>query len=323
MKSILNKSKGYERFLEILPSKERARFFVYFILLSLTFWTSTKLSNSFTLEQSFPIKWINIPKGYMLPLTNQQINASITASGVDIFLYRLLNKTIEISLSQANFSGNKGQVNLLNQQFLIQKQFFDNTKLDFINPGFLTFDFNLLGEKLLPIDPKVQINLRAGYLLDSDVKIIPDSILIRGSNSILDTLTSIKSKLIILNDVHENLKRKVSLQSVSELELLESKTTLHLAVSRYSEKEFTLNINVVNLPNGIRVKLFPPKAKVRVTLPLSILRTVKASDFNLVVDYNSILQKEDSQLKLKIIGKPPAVKKLTLNPKKVNYLIRK
>ena len=74
---------------------------------------------------------------------------------------------------------------------------------------------------------------------------------------------------------------------------------------------------------GTRVKLFPPKAKVKVTLPLSVLRTIKASDFNLVVDYNNIFTDEEKKLDLIMVRRPTSVKKLILEPKKVNYLIRK
>jgi len=69
--------------------------------------------------------------------------------------------------------------------------------------------------------------------------------------------------------------------------------------------------------------LFPPNAKVRSTLPLTLLGTVKASDFSLVVDYQTIVSSKEKQLELKMVGQPPAVKKLIWEPKYVNYLLRK
>ena len=55
-------------------------------------------------------------------------------------------------------------------------------------------------------------------------------------------------------------------------------------------------IEVINVPLGERVKLFPPNAKVRATLPLTLLGTVKASDFSLVVDYEAIVSSKEKQL---------------------------
>ena len=320
---MFNNPKGLESFLEVLPSKGRLRFFLFFLLLSFTFWTSTKLSNTYIVEESFSIIWTNIPNGIIPSSENQQMNVSISASGIDILIYRLINKSINISLSQADFSGEKGLIDLRGQDFFIKKQFFENTKLNILNPLFLEFKFSRLEEKVFTVVPQIEINLRAGYLIDSSLKVTPDSILVRGPKSILDTLNSIQSESIIADDLYENFRKKVSLRSIPEIQLSESKVTVEVAVSRYTEKEFLLNVEVINLPLGTRVKLFPPKAKVRVTLPLSVLRTIKTSDFNLVVDYNNIFKDVEKKLDLIMIRRPSSVKKVILEPKKVNYLIRK
>ena len=320
---MFNNPKGLESFLEVLPSKGRFRFFLFFLLLSFTFWTSTKLSNTYIVEESFSIIWTNIPNGIIPSSENQQMNVSISASGIEILIYRLINKSINISLSQADFSREKGQVDLRGQEFFIQKQFFENTKVNILDPLFLEFKFSRLEEKMFIVVPQIEINLRAGYLIDSSLKVIPDSILVRGPKSILDTLNSIQSESIIANDLYRNFSKKVSLTSIPEIQLSESKVTVEVAVSRYTEKEFLLNVEVINLPLGTRVKLFPPKVKARVTLPLSVLRTIKASDFNLVVDYNNIFTDEEKKLDLIMVRRPSSVKKVILEPKKVNYLIRK
>lgn len=320
---MFNNPKGLESFLEVLPSKGRFRFFLFFLLLSFTFWTSTKLSNTYIVEESFSIIWTNIPNGIIPSSENQQMNVSISASGIEILIYRLINKSINISLSQADFSREKGLIDLRGQEFFIKKQFFENTKLNILNPLFLEFKFSRLEEKVFTVVPQIEINLRAGYLIDSSLKVTPDSILVRGPKSILDTLNSIQSESIIADDLYENFRKKVSLRSIPEIQLSESKVTVEVAVSRYTEKEFLLNVEVINLPLGTRVKLFPPKAKVRVTLPLSVLRTIKASDFNLVVDYNNIFKDAEKKLDLIMIRRPSSVKKVILEPKKVNYLIRK
>ena len=320
---MFNNPKGLESFLEVLPSKGRFLFFLFFLLLSFTFWTSTKLSNTYIVEESFSIIWINIPNGIIPSSENQQMNVSISASGIEILIYRLINKSINISLSQADFSGEKGLIDLRGQDFFIKKQFFENTKLNILNPLFLEFKFSRLEEKVFTVVPQIEINLRAGYLIDSSLKVTPDSILVRGPKSILDTLNSIQSESIIVDDLYENFRKKVSLRSIPEIQLSESKVTVEVAVSRYTEKEFLLNVEVINLPLGTRVKLFPPKAKVRVTLPLSVLRTIKTSDFNLVVDYNNIFKDAEKKLDLIMIRRPSSVKKVILEPKKVNYLIRK
>jgi len=318
-----NKRGGLDTFLNQLPSKGRFRFFLLFVLLSFTFWTSTKLSKSYQVAQSFPILWTEVPLGIILTDTPQKITLSLTASGIEILFYRMTNKTITISLKQVDFSSNNAQVDLSNQSFLIEQQLFDDSVLNQINPSQLNLDFSRLDQKLLAVTPQTEIKLRAGYLSDSPLKTIPDSILVRGPKALLDTIDGIKTQFFQAIDVHESVEMEVQLQSTPGLQFSVDKVRLSQSVSRYSEKEFNLMIEVINVPLGERVKLFPPNAKVRATLPLTLLGTVKASDFSLVVDYEAIVSSKEKQLELKMVGQPPAVKKLIWEPKYVNYLLRK
>jgi len=318
-----NKGEGLEPLLRRLPSQGRLSFFLLFVLLSFIFWTSTKLSNSYTLEQAFAIQWIDIPAGIVPADNTQPIALSITATGIEILLYRILDKSIRLSLKGAEFQTKVGKLNLGSQKFLIQQQLFENTILNQVNPIQLEIAYSRLGEKRIAVDPQVQIQLRPGYLSDSPVQSIPDSVLVRGPQSILDTLTVIATKLVKARDVYKSLNQSIALIKHPQLQIAHEKVELTLAVSRYSEKEFSLDIDVINLPEGTRVKLFPPVVKVRATLPLSVLSTVKEKDFKLVVDYNNIQLETKKELKLQMVSQPPGVKKVIWDPISVNYLIRK
>ena len=100
---MLKKIEGNKRFKKRFPSKNRLHFFLFFVFISFSFWISTKLSNSYTIEQIFNIEWINIPESIVISENNKKLNTSITASGVEIILYRLFNNNLKIDLIQANF----------------------------------------------------------------------------------------------------------------------------------------------------------------------------------------------------------------------------
>ena len=71
------KKNEFEKVLRLLPSKERFKFFFLFVLLSFIFWFSTKLSNTYQLEQSFSIHWKNIPKGIVIDNDSSELGLSI------------------------------------------------------------------------------------------------------------------------------------------------------------------------------------------------------------------------------------------------------
>ena len=91
----------------------------------------------------------------------------------------------------------------------------------------------------------------------------------------------------------------------------------------FAEKEFNIPIELINQPEGVKVKLFPPKTKVRATIPMSVIGNIRVSDFRLIADYNQILNGQTQKLELFIQKKPSGVKQIILEPNEVNYLIRK
>ena len=56
---------------------------------------------------------------------------------------------------------------------------------------------------------------------------------------------------------------------------------------------------------------------------MTIIGNVGVSDFRLIADYNKILNGQTQKLELYVQKKPAGVKQIILEPKEVNYLIRK
>ena len=320
---MINNGKEIEVLLERLPSKGRLRFFLFFVFISFFFWISTKLSNTYTIEQSFSINWNDVPEGIIISDKEYKLNTSIKASGIELIFYRLFLNELNVSLKEAKFNSAKGTVNTERQRFFVEQQLFNNTILNQISPVSLEFEYSNLEKKNVPIIPKIEFNLRPGYLLDKPLLSIPDSIIISGPKILLDSIHNIETQFFSYDDIFEPFSYIVKLKKIPKIQMPIDEVKINLSVSRYSEKEFILPIEILNLPKDKRVKLFPPKVKVKVTLPVSIISTVKDSDFSLVVDYNEIIYDKTRELQLSINKQPPAIKQIILEPKKVNFLIRR
>ena len=320
---MLKKIEGNKRLKKRFPSKNRLHFFLFFVFISFSFWISTKLSNSYTIEQIFNIEWINIPESIVISENNKKLNTSITASGVEIILYRLFNNNLKIDLIQANFELDYLSLNLENQKFLIQQQLYSNTLLNQFTPSLVKIKFSRLSEKKIPIIPKTRINLRAGYLTDSNVISKPDCIIVRGPKILLDSIYYAETIAYNQEDVYKSISKKINLSPIEGANFSKDFVDIELSVSRYSEKEFNIPIELINQPEGVKVKLFPPKTKVRATIPMSVIGNIRVSDFRLIADYNQILNGQTQKLELFIQKKPRGVKQIILEPNEVNYLIRK
>lgn len=315
--------KGIEKLIKRLPNKSRFRFFFLFLFISFSFWTSTKLSKEYQLVQPFFVKWKEIPKGVILKSESVEINLTINASGIEILWYRLFNKELEVSLGELDFSFSDTVLNFEDQYFNIQQQLLNSSKLIQISPTLFPIQYSKMDSKWISIDPQINIQFRHGYLGEQEIKVIPDSVLVRGSQAILDTLRTIKTLEFNVSDVHQTIDQKIELQSLIGLQYDYNQTDLYWPVLQYSEKTLKIPIEVIHLPIGDKVKLFPPEATVRVTLPLLLVNSINPIDFSLAIDYNDILDGEPPELELKLQKQPLSVKKIIWMPKTVNYLIRR
>ena len=317
------KKNEFEKVLRQLPSKDRFKFFFLFVLLSFIFWFSTKLSNTYQIEQSFSINWNNIPKGILLNHDSSELGLSITASGTEILWYRLFKNKINLVLNKNVFIGKEDIVSIDNELFNIQQQLLDNTILNQITTPVIKIAYVRLGVKKVKISSEPTLKFRAGYLSDSPPTIDPDSLLVRGSQDVLDTLTMVKTVSFIMEDVFESFQKVIVLENLTNLQYDIQEVNIKQEISRYSEKEFILPIEITNIPKSVRVKLFPPTAIIKVTMPLTLLNDFNAMDFMLVVDYELILKNELTHLPIRLVKQPSQVKKVIWEPKTVNYLIRK
>ena len=317
------KKNEFEKVLRQLPTKDRFKFFFLFVLLSFIFWFSTKLSNTYQIEQSFSIHWNNIPKGIVLNHDSSELGLSITASGIEILWYRLFKNKINLVLNKNIFIGKEAFVSIDNERFNIQQQLFDNTILNQITTPVIKIAYARLGVKKVKITSDPILKFRAGYLSDSPLTISPDSLLVRGSQDVLDTLTIVKTVSFIMEDVFESFQKVIALEDLTNLQFDIKEVNIKQEVSRYSEKQFILPIEIINIPKSVKVKLFPPTGTLKATMPLTLLNGFNARDFMLVVDYELILKNELTHLPIRLVKQPSQVKKVIWEPKTVNYLIRK
>ena len=317
------KKNEFEKVLRQLPTKDRFKFFFLFVLLSFIFWFSTKLSNTYQIEQSFSIHWNNIPKGIVLNHDSSELGLSITASGIEILWYRLFKNKINLVLNKNIFIGKEAFVSIDNERFNIQQQLFDNTILNQITTPVIKIAYARLGVKKVKITSEPILKFRAGYLSDSPLTISPDSLLVRGSQDVLDTLTIVKTVSFIMEDVFESFQKVIALENLTNLQFDIKEVNIKQEVSRYSEKQFILPIEIINIPKSVKVKLFPPTGTLKATMPLTLLNGFNARDFMLVVDYELILKNELTHLPIRLVKQPSQVKKVIWEPKTVNYLIRK
>ena len=316
-------NRGIESVLKKLPNKSRFQFFLFFVILSLTLWTSTKLSKVYQVVQPFSISWVDIPKGIVLNAAPTQIKLSISASGMEILWYRLFKRRLKISLKEIEFTPNTQVVTFEPRYFELQQQLLGDTQLNQITPSLFPLPYHTITSKKLPVMPSVSIDFRPGYLAVDRFKVIPDSILVYGTPVLLDSIKSMKTEEFKAEDVHQTIDHELVILPFEGIEFEVNRVRLYGDVLPFSEKTIEVPVQIQNKPEGIKIKLFPPNINLVTTAPLDVLGNLGPNDFTLAVDYNQIKTGISNRLEIKILKQPSKVKKINWEPTTVNFLVRK
>lgn len=89
-----------------------------------------------------------------------------------------------------------------------------------------------------------------------------------------------------------------------------------------SEMEFEVGLKQRNLPDSLSLLLFPSKAKVLCELPLSKFELLDRTDLVFVVDFQDY-EEGKARLPIKLESKPPYVSVKSIEPKRVEIILKK
>lgn len=304
--------------------KKRLRFFSFFFALSFLFWIITKLSNTYNSSVEFAVNFVDIPELIVLDQHyDTKIKADITASGFELLIYHYFNNIINVSIQNADYSGDLAKVDLMGQKFSLQQQFYQNATLNLISPPNLTFSFDELKRKKIPVAPPKKVNFKPGYDRTGDWVIVPDSIWVYGASQKVDTLRRLFIEPLSDEYIDYNINENARVLPLDQIKYETEIVLLKAGVKRFTEKSLEVLINIKNLPDSLAIKLFPQSLNVTFLVLIDKAEGINAADFNFICDFNQVQTNKKNALDVFLEVEPIGVTNVRWKPKKVDYLIRK
>jgi hypothetical protein len=305
-----------------LARKQKTKVFLIFILISFLFWGITKFSKNYSALVFFDVKYVNTPDLIVVESSYKIIEGYINTSGFQLLLYRLIPKKIKVDISLANFKESKGILDLTSQRRSLDDQI-SGSFLSFENDQ-LVFNYSKLTNKKVKVSVNTDFIYSLGYNNMNDARVEPDSVYVSGPESIINNLNFISTILIKKENISNNIKTIVSLENKDSLvKIRPNKVLFQESIKRFTEKDFEIFINLINVPDSIEIKLFPEKVKLTASFPIDLIEKVKKENFELVFDYLSTENGKFESVPINLINTPEFSRNVRWIPKTISYLIKK
>ena len=309
--------------------KERVFVFLICLALSSFLWFLSVLDKHYTDRISVPVGYINLPKNKKpsgsLP---KKLDLTVNASGYTILQHKLRLVFSPLLLDVDELTNNnleskyisKYSISTNNHREDIAKQISSEMQIISIRPDSIHFNMSPLVDRKIRIHPVVKLTFDKEYTLKKPPFTNPDSVLVRGPQNILDTLSAVNTKAYEYKKLSHNLLRDVKLDILPELVSSTKQVLLNIAVEQYTEVTFEIPVNIINAPDSLIIKTFPGKVKVICRVGLSQYSKLSKNGFKAIINYKKRSQ-VNSKLSVQIDHYPEAVLSADYFPKEVDYII--
>ncbi len=300
--------------------------FLFFLLVATIFWVLTKFSREFTATMQAKINYENIPETAALSEKNiYNITFDLTANGFEILFYKFKNLTIDVPV--ASYYTKESESFTISKNELLQmvaSNFNRNLVVKNLSVDQLDVSLDPIILKKVRVIAKTAISFENGFKAVDSIKTIPDSVTISGPSGSLKKINAIATDLISLKAVEKDISEMVKIPRPSKevISVKPNKVELKLAVAEYSQGEFTLPVEVINLPPDIEIKLVPQTITITFDVSVDDFAKISKENFRVVCDYSK--RNEDENFMLPLLEKKPQnIINVMFEPKKIDFFIFK
>ena len=302
--------------------------FLLFIILSVVFWFMTKLSKEYDSTLEYPVSYINLPEDKLLQEAPVEvIEIHVKTTGFKLISATFFPTELKIDVSNLNWKSSTDYYLLLSQQKLaIQKQMKTGVEIDFFINDSIYFNLGKLKNKKVPVKPLLDLSYATGFELNGNITTVPDSILISGPESILDTINFVSTKLLQIKKLNNSIDQTIEIErfsSDSNVKLQQKNIKIIANVEKYTEGTLEIPFEVLNLPENNIINTFPKVVKVTYKVALSNFNKIDFTSFLIHCDYQVSQKNNLSYLIPILVEKSPMVKYVRMSPMKIDYIINK
>lgn len=297
-------------------------FFICFVIAAL-FWFLLVLTKEYNSTVDVKATYVDFPSGLIqsnrLP---EKFRLNIKASGYNLITF---DESNGLNVDVAKLIEPKQGLQKISSRALthdIAQQLGNDVSIISVEPDTLEFSLNYSTSIKLPVKPNLDITFDRQF--DSvSLRVIPDSVTVIMPASYKGNIGSIETELIKAQSLKASLKKTVHLFAPEGTALDTSQAEVFLEVEKFTEGAAQVPVEMVNVPEGYSVKIYPDQVTVKYLVSLSHYADIKPEMFHVTVNAAGASSDTDEKLDVNIISSPKGVRSVTCQPQQVDFILKK
>ncbi len=308
----------------------RVLVFFFFLLLSVLFWFLTAMNQEYEASISYPVRYMRFPeKKVLVNDIPDKLELSVIAGGYTLLRYQLQSRIDPIIFDVNSFSlntvlGDPSTLYILTSyaKDRIAKQLSEIEILN-ISPDSLFFQFADKASKKVPVEPDINISFEKQYMQVGPYLVEPDSVTISGPETFIDTIEVVATEAVIMSDANRSFDMELEMQPLHKVEFDPFEVWIQVPIEKFTEASVKVRIEVINMPESLLLRPFPPAVTISCQIGLSAYETLNEHLFRAVIDYAEVGNMLGNKLQVQIIKMPVYIQSVNFTPKSVEYIVER
>ncbi|MFK7904497.1 MAG: CdaR family protein [Chitinophagales bacterium] len=301
-----------------LSSEDRTTF-IACLCISCMIWLLSALSENYKTEVKVDIEFTNFPEDKILVQPpDSTLYLFVDASGSDLVKSLGFNRpTIHLDYQKHLNTNSLNTKSFINQ---FQEQLSGLNIID-IKPDSIHLDLEQRLQKKVPIMLIENIKTAKRFELAGQVLIEPDSVMIEGPQSIVDTIQYMRTEKLELLDVASTGNGELKLQNnfPKSVTLEEEDVTYNFDVEEFTEKRISVPITIENLDKS--VVLYPRIVEVQCLVPVHEYNEIDKTYFVVIANFTNVDLTKHKKVPLEVVEQPINAKVVRILTKEADFIV--
>lgn len=297
--------------------------FLMFVAVAAVFWFFMVMNDSVQESVDMKIRISNVPDSVTF-ITDPPENVHIGVRDKGTKLLRVIFSNepgIDIDFREY---AQDGLFRLSSADFMgiVKQSLGQSAQIVNISVDSLRFEYTNKPGKRVPLRIVSDVEAQPGKVISAKPHSSVQTVLLYSTRVALDTVTSVSTMPIVRRNLEETTTEPVDIHPLEGVKIIPSKVDVTIPVEPLVKKTQLVPVQVVNIPVGQSVLLFPNKVEVSYYLPMSRFND-ELRGFSVVADYNHLADDKTGRVRLHLAQYPAIAVNAHLRSESVEYTIVK
>ena len=304
--------------------KKNVKLFLLFFVIAFVFLIFSKLSNDYKQTLQLKVNLVNVDDEILLKKDSANyIQAYVEAKGFALmpFLFDS-SKVLDINAkSEVTTKPQHFMFDVTKHKYVIEAQLGSAYDVISLMPDTLLIGYSKRASKFVPVHFKSAINYAVGYDLKDNFQLNIDSVKVVGSQEVVDTMTSVSTETLSLNDLKSDLNNivRLDISKYKNIDVFPKTIEVKGEVVRFTEGTIEVPIIITHKPKDVIINYFPKTVTLSYYVDLENYNNIETLDFKVECDFSEI-EADQTFLLPKVTKKPDFVKHINIKQKQIDFI---